>query len=1023
MGDEATEPTGQESTAAVVAAEEPTDANEDEEPVETKEDANDLTEDEKKQKKIDDIFGASSEEEDEEEEVAEEEGEQGPQEPRGRPTGQLLKFDLDNEEFLHDQGKVKKQDKDFYYVVGTPQNEIGLLIIPDMWGWNSGRTRRLADYLARALNALVCVPRVLDTPTFEKGFDGDGLPEDFNLKERRGELRKWLLRNTHASFVDKIKASVVYLRNNGVKRMAMVSLGWGSWIYCYVCEQIKKEYVAGAMFGPDLHVWAEMDNPDFPVAKVIAKVPGPIFFVTSSEDSPEMYSPGGELFEVNKAKGGRNTEHLPFSHLGSGFAINGDVVGDRDVRAAVETAFETIAKYFRKHLWPFPLGATYSSLRLMAKQNDTEVMEALLNTGIPPGGPDSLDEVGQTTEAPSVQVVKALLAGRVDIESSDANHRCKNPQLRLSLQKRMQRPTRLATKSSKQSKNSKQSKTSSKRFEGVEYVSWKDWSSTSSATASILAASPYPHPDVEADFEEETEEELVPASNADEIPDRVLALLSEVADEAVDMDSDLTTMIDSLGSTLVLNKLQIQFGVVIAVTDYMELGKASDLVNRVLRDLPSQQSQKRKVKTRRRRPVAALPTTPAPNAPAVASAAPKAALASREVVAQKVLAIMNEVVEEDDNLQLDSNLLESIDSLASTLVMNKLQLVFGVVISVAGWMELQKIEDVVNLIMQQLPAQAAAAVPELRATHQAPARSSSAAPPPRPTRPVPQEVSGLEVLREGSGPTVCFVQGHPEEAEELAGTGQARALRVNLAAALAPCHVFSLPFDEEGSRCNSFDELVSLYCRRVVLHMQNREPTLASAESSAAKTLAVVSWSLGCPVAHALAIRLQRSGVGEVRLLLFDGGKLISPPSALPEGQRSWCGGDSEAVFLAARASGARGVAWAAREAPNALATGLLAAGETAEDLQMRLFWEQGAEPGNLRNLGPMRFSELSAVAGRKADRLRELATEGVQSLKAASSCFGGETHLALQRSTADAAAVAARQRPSWKPALLSSSR
>jgi dienelactone hydrolase len=60
------------------------------------------------------------------------------------------------------------------------------VIIPDIFGWNGGRTRNIADYFA--LNGFfVMVPKLL-APPLEGGVDGDGLPPNFEMNIRGGEI-------------------------------------------------------------------------------------------------------------------------------------------------------------------------------------------------------------------------------------------------------------------------------------------------------------------------------------------------------------------------------------------------------------------------------------------------------------------------------------------------------------------------------------------------------------------------------------------------------------------------------------------------------------------------------------------------------------------------------------------------------------------------------------------------------------------------------------------------------------------
>lgn len=60
-----------------------------------------------------------------------------------------------------------------FYATGTP-NKNGIVLIPDIFGWNGGRTRNVADYLAEQ-GFYVTVPKLLcPAPPSGEGTDGDG---------------------------------------------------------------------------------------------------------------------------------------------------------------------------------------------------------------------------------------------------------------------------------------------------------------------------------------------------------------------------------------------------------------------------------------------------------------------------------------------------------------------------------------------------------------------------------------------------------------------------------------------------------------------------------------------------------------------------------------------------------------------------------------------------------------------------------------------------------------------------------
>lgn len=77
-------------------------------------------------------------------------------------------------------GKCVNLSGDNACYVATPSASTGrgVLIVPDIWGWNSGRTRNIADLLA-AEGYFVVVPRILQ-PVFNGGTDGDGFPGDYS---------------------------------------------------------------------------------------------------------------------------------------------------------------------------------------------------------------------------------------------------------------------------------------------------------------------------------------------------------------------------------------------------------------------------------------------------------------------------------------------------------------------------------------------------------------------------------------------------------------------------------------------------------------------------------------------------------------------------------------------------------------------------------------------------------------------------------------------------------------------------
>ncbi|CAE7537525.1 rplB [Symbiodinium pilosum] len=354
-----------------------------------------------KLKSADEIFGPSGDEaedgrEEGEEEVAEQDAvvEQG---PPGAPTGFTLKWDWEAETSQSPQGNEAKYEDLMLYQVGIANNEVAIVVIPDLWGWRMPRVRLLADYLAQAVQGIVVVPRMLDTPPLQEGGNDDGIPEDYPLLETdldtgMASLKGWLMKNTYEFYLSKFRLAANYVRRQAnANRIGIVGLGWGSWIACYGAEYLGAEFGCAVMTSPLLHRLGLWDGVD--PERLIMKCDGPVIFMVSA-DEPTEYERGGAYFAVNSQKFLRSTECSDFRTMRSGFVTQANFE-DPAARKEIIRAFEKTAAFLRKFLWPFPLGGGYAYLRYLASKGDFEAMQGLLQLGVPAGGQDSIDEVEQ----------------------------------------------------------------------------------------------------------------------------------------------------------------------------------------------------------------------------------------------------------------------------------------------------------------------------------------------------------------------------------------------------------------------------------------------------------------------------------------------------------------------------------------------------------------------------------------------------------------------------------------------------
>ncbi len=122
----------------------------------------------------------------------------------------------------------------------------------DIWGWNGGRTRAIADLLASD-GAVVIVPKLLDP--FEGGNDGDGLPPNFDMGARGAEMRRWLATmHFHGKIERKCDGLLQYIRENYHGHpVSAVGFCWGGYVVCHLAAKAP-ELVSAVIPHPSIHL-------------------------------------------------------------------------------------------------------------------------------------------------------------------------------------------------------------------------------------------------------------------------------------------------------------------------------------------------------------------------------------------------------------------------------------------------------------------------------------------------------------------------------------------------------------------------------------------------------------------------------------------------------------------------------------------------------------------------------------------------------------------------------------------------
>ena len=148
---------------------------------------------------------------------------------------------------------VSVEGIDFYEINPTiPVNRgAAVIILPEYWGWNSGRIRNIADLTSKS-GFQVVIPKLL-IPPIDGGNDGDGFPADLIFTQRYGDVYPFLRAMTWEVLKPRVDALISHLRKSGVNKIGLVGFSWGTW----VGSNIAAEYPEVACFAaihPEIHI-------------------------------------------------------------------------------------------------------------------------------------------------------------------------------------------------------------------------------------------------------------------------------------------------------------------------------------------------------------------------------------------------------------------------------------------------------------------------------------------------------------------------------------------------------------------------------------------------------------------------------------------------------------------------------------------------------------------------------------------------------------------------------------------------
>ena len=230
------------------------------------------------------------------------------------------------------------------YAVGAPSaSGKALIIIPDIYGWNGGRVRSVADYFA-SQGYYVVVPKLL-VPCLREGTDGDGCPADIDFAK---EFKPYMLKFPFETLKPKILDCMTHLQVVGAERVGFIGFCWGGWTMCHAFSSDEVlssavQVVGGAIGHPSITGIEEIFGGS-PI-DLVGKVRRPLLLLPASNDTVEYdQSPAGSIFTALAANNPLSaaTRYADMTH---GWIPRGDVADER-TRRDVAAALEEMRTYF-----------------------------------------------------------------------------------------------------------------------------------------------------------------------------------------------------------------------------------------------------------------------------------------------------------------------------------------------------------------------------------------------------------------------------------------------------------------------------------------------------------------------------------------------------------------------------------------------------------------------------------------------------------------------------------------------------
>jgi dienelactone hydrolase len=226
------------------------------------------------------------------------------------------------------------------YHAGTPGPK-AVLLIPDIFGWNGGRTRNIADMLAEQ-GYYTIVPKLL-APGIDGGTDGDGFAAFVDFGHLVDGLKQF---PWDSNLQPKVASCMAHLKASGAEKIGVVGFCWGGWVGAKLFASGMSEglVTAFAVAHPSIQLEGVFGGDP---AALFDTITAPTLLQPANGDSTDYYEDGAWFSRVKaKYPASRSTPYPAVEH---GFVPRGDV-SNPVTKENVDKALAELVDFLKTHV-------------------------------------------------------------------------------------------------------------------------------------------------------------------------------------------------------------------------------------------------------------------------------------------------------------------------------------------------------------------------------------------------------------------------------------------------------------------------------------------------------------------------------------------------------------------------------------------------------------------------------------------------------------------------------------------------